>query len=352
MKADLGRQMTDKKLKELENKIKKIYSEAEVDLKKKMDDHFRLFEKKDKIKRDQLLRKVITKQEYDSWRIGQMAVGARWQAMLQNISDDLANYEKIAKSIANGYMPDVYALNMNYSTYDLEKQLGLDTSFTLYNRESVEQIIRDEPELLPEPGRLMNEKIASGAAERWRKGHIQSVVVQSILQGESVPNMATRIAGVLCVGDRKAAIRYARTAVTGAENAGRMDSFHRMEDLGIKMKKTWLAVLDGRTRDAHRELDGQTIPVDKPFHNSIGKIMYPGDPTAHGANLWNCRCTMISQVEGFERDVSDLSMRNTSKLNGMSYDEWKEEHGKSQSILMPDAIAKIMRGRYARDYKK
>lgn len=352
MRADLGRKETDRKLEELERRIRIEYETAEKDLRAKLNEYFRLFEKKDKIKRDQLRRGVITASEYNQWRIGQMAVGEQWQAMLQNVSDDLANVEKIAKSIANGYMPEIYAINMNFSTYDIEKRLKLDTSFVLYNREAVERIIRDEPELLPLPGQRMQRRILSGEVERWRKGQIQSVVTQAIVQGESIPKMATRISNTLCVSNRKAAVRYARTAITGAENAGRLDSFYRMQDLGIKVRKTWVAVLDSRTRDAHRELDGVTVDLDKPFENSIGKIMRPSDPSAHGANVWNCRCTMISQIEGFERDVTDLSLRNTSKLGDMSYDEWKKAHGKSQDILMPDKVAAIMRSRYAKEYKK
>jgi uncharacterized protein with gpF-like domain len=165
--------------------------------------------------------------------------------------------------------------------------------------------------------------------------------------------MATRIADKLCVGERKTAIRYARTAVTGAENTGRDDAFHRMAGLGIKLKKQWIATLDARTRYAHRELDGQSVPLDQPFKNSIGKIMKPGDPQCRdGANIWNCRCGMIADLEGFENDASDLSLRNTKKLGNMTYEEWKTQHGKSQDILMPDKVAAIMRARYIREYQK
>ena len=44
-----------------------------------------------------------------------------------------------------------------------------------------------------------------------------------------------------------------------------------------------------------------TVPIDKPFENSIGKIMFPGDPSADGANVYNCRCTLVSKVKGFKK---------------------------------------------------
>ena len=43
------------------------------------------------------------------------------------------------------------------------------------------------------------------------------------------------------------------------------------------------------------------VDQDKPFENSLGKIMFPGDPSAHGANVWNCRCSMAAVVKGFKK---------------------------------------------------
>ena len=80
-----------------------------------------------------------------------------------------------------------------------------------------------------------------------------------------------------------------------------MDSFHAAQEKGVKLVKVWMATEDQRTREAHEELDGQEREIDEPFENSIGKIMYPGDPDADPANVYNCRCTMITRVLGFER---------------------------------------------------
>ena len=129
---------------------------------------------------------------------------------------------------------------------------------------------------------------------------INSQVLQGIVQGESIPTISKRITNVQEM-NKDAAIRSARTIVTGAENKGRMDSYHRAEQDGIILEKEWLAAIDSRTRDWHAELDGQTRPIDKPFENAIGKIMFPGDPSADGANVYNCRCTLVSKVKGFKK---------------------------------------------------
>ena len=80
-----------------------------------------------------------------------------------------------------------------------------------------------------------------------------------------------------------------------------MDSYHRAQDMGVVIHKVWLATNDQRTREAHAELDGQEREIDEPFENSLGEIMYPGDPDADPANVYNCRCTMKTKILGFER---------------------------------------------------
>ena len=58
---------------------------------------------------------------------------------------------------------------------------------------------------------------------------------------------------------------------------------------GLQMQKEWMATLDGRTRDSHRDLDGERVPYDEPFSNGL---MFPADPQGAGREVWNCRCTM------------------------------------------------------------
>lgn len=107
--------------------------------------------------------------------------------------------------------------------------------------------------------------------------------------------------------------------MTAAENMGRMRSFQRAEDLGINLMKQWMATLDNRTRDTHRELDGETIPVKETFWNGL---MEPGDPDGDPSEVMNCRCTLVTVIE--EYDYSNFPRR--SNYGSMSYEEWKYEH--------------------------
>lgn len=111
--------------------------------------------------------------------------------------------------------------------------------------------------------------------------------------------------------NKDAAIRSARTIVTGAENKGRMDSYKRAQDDGIILQKEWLSSdQPGRTRNWHlpKAFDELIVDIDKPFHNGEGDIMFPGDPTASGANVYNCRCSMSSVVKGFKKAQVEKAM--------------------------------------------
>ena len=74
------------------------------------------------------------------------------------------------------------------------------------------------------------------------------------------------------------------------------------------LKKEWLATLDNRTRHAHAMLDGQQADVDKPFKVDGEEIRYPGDSTAAGHLVYNCRCTLVAAVDGV--DTSDALRRD------------------------------------------
>lgn len=349
--TDEGHKETDDLLEEMEKKLKKEYAKAVKDTQDKLDDYMRRFEIKDAQWQKWVEEGKKTQKEYEKWRTGQIMIGKRWEEMRDTLAQDFHNANVIARSVVDGYMPEVYALNHNYATFEVEKGSQLDTSYTLYDRQTVERIARENPEVLPPPGKSMKAKIAANKDIAWQAGQIQSATLQAIIQGESIPNMAKRICTELGNTDYASAVRYARTSTTGAENAGRHDAYKRAENMGIQMMQTWVATLDNRTRHEHRVLDGQTVGIDEPFEVDGMEIRYPGDPSAPPELVWNCRCTTIGQVKGFETDVTDMNLRHDSHLGDMSYEDWKKGHGSSQPITRQTRIGESMSESYKREYR-
>ena len=290
--ADKAHILTDKKLEQMEKRLSAIYSEAEKDIQKKADEYFDKFKKADAEKRKLVKAGKLTDEEYKTWRQNKIMYGKRFTAMKEDVAKQLLNVNQTATAYINGELPEVYALNYNALADTVDGVGGY--SFALTDADTVRHLATTDKSLLPFRELDPTKDIP------WNMKKINSQVLQGIIQGESIPNISKRIMNVQGM-NKDAAIRSARTIVTGAENKGRMDSYKRAEADGIILEKEWLATSDKRTRDWHNELDGQTIPIDKPFENAIGKIMFPGDPSADGANVYNCRCSLISKVKGFKK---------------------------------------------------
>lgn len=311
--ADIGHDETDDILKEMEKRVGDVYDQAVKDAQKKLDDYLARFAAKDKIKQEKLKNGEITQDEYARWRKGQMCIGQRWREMLDTLSSDFTNADKIAMSIVNGYSPEVYALNHNYATFQVEKDATVDTSYTLYDRQTVERLLREDQDLLPKA------KVDIPKDKRWNRQHIQQQVTQGILQGEDIEKISKRLRTVTDM-DRRAAIRNARTITTGAENAGRVDSYTRAVGMGIELEQEWLATLDGRTRHSHRMLDGESIKVGtKNTAKFSNGCRYPGDPEGPPWEVYNCRCTLVAKV----KNIDQSNAPRNNKLGKITYEEWK-----------------------------
>ena len=347
---DIAHDETDAIIKALEKRITKEYRQAEQEIQARLDDYLKRFKIKDDTWQRWVKEGTKTKSQYNDWRISQMAMGLRWELQKQDIARELTNVNELAKRVVYDTMPSVYAENINYITFDIEHKSLIDTRFHGVNRDTAAGILK-ERKLYPDPGKEAVRKISEGLEMRWNKQQIQSVMLQSILQGDSIPRIATRLAKTVGEKDRKAAIRNARTMTTGVENAARIDGLERAKSMGIDVQKQWLATIDDRTRHEHRILDGQTRDSDEPFEVDGYEIMFPGDPDCKEPSMiYNCRCSLISSIKNFERDLSDVSQRR-SKLGEMSYDEWKEAKAISQDILHQDKVAATMKGVYIAKYK-
>lgn len=316
---DPAHEAVDKQIEKYERRIKKEYAQAQRELNKKLKAHTAKYKAEDKIKRAEKKARKITEDEYQSWVKGQMFTGKLWEQRRDLMAKELQLSSEKARSMRYGFQIEAYAENHAYATYLVEHGLKIDTGYTLYDKHTVERLVRNE-KILPDPSDLLETKMKKGEVKKWRNGKIQSVAIQSTLQGDSLADMAKRISTTLCVQEASSALRYARTAMTGAENAGRVDGFKRAESLGIKMGQQWLATPDGLTRDSHRDLDGEIVEVGGTFSNGC---KYPGDPGGPPEEVWNCRCTIVAALEGMNNDVSDFQKRWTRLDEDVTYEEWK-----------------------------
>lgn len=322
---DYAHRLTDQELDALERRISAIYQETRNSLDETVRAYFESFRK-----RDEEMKKLIgtiqngrewTEQDYINWRLAQIGRGERFKALRDKVAERMTNANEAAIAYVNDATPGIYSLNRNYAAYTIEQVAG-DVGFNLWDEQTVKRLIVEQPDLMPyyPPKRALRR----GIDLAWGKKQITSCVTSSILQGKGIKGMADDLQTRIPEMNRSSAIRTARTAVTGAQNAGRMDSYHAAENMGIRMKKEWLATLDNRTRHAHAILDGQKADVDKPFRVDGHDIKFPGDTSAPGYLVYNCRCTMVADVEGV--DTSDALRRDEyGPVPYITFTQWEEK---------------------------
>lgn len=306
-KTDPGERAAKRAEAEIEEKIKGVYGTAAKELKEKLGSLEKAYADRLAKKQKELAEGKITQDELKAWVRSQLLRQKQVKDQIDQCTGVLLHANEKALGIVNQEQLGVFAENANFQEYQINRDTGLNLMFSVYDEHSVERLIRDNPDMLPP-------KMVNGKKDKaWNQTRITSAVTQAIIQGESIPALAKRIAAESAGGNAAAMMRYARTAMTAAQNAGRVEMLHRAQGLGVKCRKRWMATLDSRTRDSHQEMDGEVVGVDDEFSNGL---LYPGDPNGAPGEVYNCRCTMTYEYDGIDNALQER----------MAYNEWDDVH--------------------------
>lgn len=320
--CDPGTLATDESVLKLGKELKKIYGEAGTEIRAQLDEFLKKHGAELKDLETKFINGTIDQDELNHLKLMNLQKNILGQKADQ-IAGVMLHANKKALGMIQGEQLHVFAENANYQSWSISQDAKVSLMFSVYDEHTVKKLITAKPELLPR-------KIVDGKKDKaWNKKIIAGAVTQAVIQGDSIPKLARRIATQTGETNMKAMMRYARTAMTSAQNSGRQEMLHEAAGMGIKAKKVWLATLDARTRDVHAKLDGQKADIDKPFHSDFGDIMFPGDMGSSGSvpgNLYNCRCTLVYDYEDFPNDAADTLRRDNETgqlITDMPYDEWK-----------------------------
>lgn len=231
-------------------------------------------------------------------------------------------YETIDK-----YLRDSYTDGFVGTMYNLHRQ-GVPVIVPIEQEAAIKAVTIDSK--LKEP---LYESL--GVDVTKLKKTISAEITRGIAAGYSYGEMAQGIALMT-----KAPLFRARTIVR--TEAGRVqeqanfDAANKAKAAGADVVKQWSAVLDGKTRDTHRELDHQIREMDKPFEIGGKKAMYPhdfGDP----AEDCNCRCTLLTRARA-ALDKDELAvMQKRAEFFGLdktdSFAEFKEKYLKAAETV-------------------
>lgn len=289
----------DEQTEQLEERLTALYANAENEIRAKWDDFMSGFEKEDTARRKLVESGSMPEDEYTAWRKTQILKSNQYSKAVESMSNMLVETDVAAMATVNEELPQVVA-----ESYDFVQGLGFQAAeeagltsgtFQIYNARTVQALIKDNPDLMPKPSVDIPED------QRWSKDRINREITQGIVQGESIPKIANRLSRVTTM-DRNAAVRNARTAMTGAENLGRYQSAQDLRENGIPIEEVWMATPDDRTRESHRLLDGTTR--DESGYFGVGIIDTPlrfaGDPLGAPEEVYNCRCRTGIVLQGID----------------------------------------------------
>lgn len=175
------------------------------------------------------------------------------------------------------------------------------------------------------------------------KKRIANNLSRGIATASDYKVIARNIAADSNVGFNRA-MRITRTEGNRISNESAYDASMSAKDNGADVVKSWDAALDGRTRESHRQVDGEIRELDEPFSNGM---MYPSDPAGGAAEVVNCRCALLQRAK-WALDEDELeTLKERAKYYGLdkteSFKDFQKKYLKAAEAVQ-DTVKSMPKG--------
>lgn len=283
---DILKSKSDKQLLALEKRLKDVYDKAYIDIINRNQDLLNELDSINKKLEKEQLAGLETKNTIKERNLT-IELIKQTENIKENIAYDITNVGRLASDMINNEMLNVFSNNYIGTTQMLIPEIGL--AFNVYDKNILKGLFLD--------GQDMFSKIALNNLYLEKKimQQLSNELAVSIIAGEGIDKISKRIQNVINI-QKNRATTIARTETTKAVSKGRQIGFDQAKELGIKFKKQWSSAHDGRTRETHRQLDGEVVENDKTFSNGL---QYPGDSNGRKDEIINCRCAMIPILKDY-----------------------------------------------------
>ncbi|MCB5918758.1 phage minor head protein [Mediterraneibacter faecis] len=262
------------------------------------------------------LQSIIYQKEYQQIMVDQI------ESILYDLHEGqfttIADY--LQQSYINGYVGMYYDLHLS----------GIPLVVPI-NQDQVVKAVRTDSKLSSGLYTKLGEDVG------YLKRSIRAELSRGIASGSTWNEMALRIANGMNSPFRKAynnAIRIARTEGHRIQNEAALDGQHGAKKKGADIVKQWDSTLDGRTRDEHRECDGQIREIDEPFDVGGEKMQAPG-VGGSAKNVCNCRCCLLQRAKWALDDDELKTLQERAAFFGLdktqSFNDFKQKY-----LKLPD----------------
>lgn len=243
----------------------------------------------------------------------QQALKAQVQAIIDKLQGDM--YTTIHQYLHDSYMDSFIG-----TVYNMHGQ-GLPLILPIDQKAAVKAILTDSQ---------INEGLykALGVDASKLKKSIANEITRGIASALTYNEIARNISSVSKAPLSRAKL-IVRTESHRIQQEAAYDSALEAKAHKAAVVNQWCAVLDGRTRDNHRKLDGQIREVGEPFEVNGKKAKHPGgfgDP----AEDCNCRCVLLTRaVSALDEDELN-TLQERAEYWGLDktkdFEEFKEKY--------------------------
>lgn len=243
----------------------------------------------------------------------------RLASLEQAIVKELQRLGVQARSAIRAGIKDVYSASYYHSAFTFETTLQTKFGFGALDPAKIEAAVFNPLDRIK-----WSERLSGHITVLNRR--IQSAITQGLIQGYGLARTARSVREAI---ERNAyeSLRIIRTESQRAQSAARLAAIEKVEaassELGFSVYRVWLATLDQRTRESHRQLDGQRADADGFFYfGDGGRTQAPGMSGIAEEDI-HCRCTVITEFEGIPQQ---MRRDNEAKVNipYTTYEQWYE----------------------------
>ena len=174
MARDSAHEFSDAEIRAFEREVAGVYGEAGKTAYANLKRYLAQFEADDEKMRGRLEAGEITKAQYRSWRSGKIAAGRRYRIVLKQCAEAMTHANVVAAAAIEGRLPEVYAENYNYGTWQVESAVGVDTAYALQDASTVQRLLTDHDSYLPKPSVNVAKDVA------WNRRLIANQITQGV----------------------------------------------------------------------------------------------------------------------------------------------------------------------------
>lgn len=218
------------------------------------------------------------------------------------------------KRVVHTLLEDTYDLSYSHMSYVVETEARKTLDNATPDLPAILKQVHDNPiyglhlESSMEKDRQIIVRDINGAIDRGLRA------------GETYSGIAKRIRKVFDSSVYRSMV-IARTETHRVRERAVQESAMNAHRQGIKMEKTWRNMGDERVRETkkadHVEMEGQTVPVDKPFVTSQGyQGMSPGSFMVAEMDI-QCRCYSSRRIKGLEQQEPE-------KAGKATFEDWQK----------------------------